>query len=70
MGSPGRSAFSHSGARMEWAPAPCDMDDAKVKKLAAKYKKTPAQVDINERILHGMQNQTKLQKLKEMKANK
>ncbi|CAJ0595071.1 unnamed protein product [Cylicocyclus nassatus] len=45
MGSPGRFAFGlKSGAKMEWAPAPSDMDDAKVKKLAAKYKKTPAQI--------------------------
>ncbi|ETN80362.1 oxidoreductase, aldo/keto reductase family protein [Necator americanus] len=45
LGSPGRVNFKlPSGAKMEWAPAPADMDDPNVKKLAEKYKKTPAQI--------------------------
>ncbi|KAK6740639.1 hypothetical protein RB195_008854 [Necator americanus] len=45
LGSPGRVNFKlPSGVKLEWAPAPADMDDPNVKKLAEKYKKTPAQI--------------------------
>ncbi|VDM74526.1 unnamed protein product [Strongylus vulgaris] len=45
LGSPGRVNFSlPSGAKLEWAPAPNDLEDPNVKKLAEKYKKTPAQI--------------------------
>ncbi|EPB76298.1 oxidoreductase, aldo/keto reductase family protein [Ancylostoma ceylanicum] len=45
LGSPGRVNFSlPSGAKLEWAPAPNDLEDPNVKKLAEKHKKTPAQI--------------------------
>lgn len=45
LGSPGRVNFSlPSGVKLEWAPAPQDLEDPNVKKLAEKHKKTPAQI--------------------------
>ncbi|RCN32339.1 oxidoreductase, aldo/keto reductase family protein [Ancylostoma caninum] len=45
LGSPGRVNFKlPSGAKLEWAPAPNDLEDPNVKKLAEKHKKTPAQI--------------------------
>ncbi|KHJ95061.1 oxidoreductase, aldo/keto reductase family protein [Oesophagostomum dentatum] len=46
LGSPGRTNFSvlADGTKLEWAPAPNDLDDPNVKKLAEKYGKTPAQI--------------------------
>ncbi|CAJ0609282.1 unnamed protein product [Cylicocyclus nassatus] len=45
LGSPGRVEWTlASGAKLEWAPAPKDLEDPNVKKLAEKHKKTPAQI--------------------------
>ncbi|GMR60068.1 hypothetical protein PMAYCL1PPCAC_30263, partial [Pristionchus mayeri] len=45
LGSPGRSNFTlPTGEKWDWADAPSALDDPTVKKLAAKYGKTPAQV--------------------------
>uniref|UniRef100_A0A0N5AXN1 Aldo_ket_red domain-containing protein n=1 Tax=Syphacia muris TaxID=451379 RepID=A0A0N5AXN1_9BILA len=44
LGSPGRSSFKESGAKMEWKPGPIPLEDPLVKKLAEKYNKTPAQI--------------------------
>ncbi|KAK6760475.1 hypothetical protein RB195_021805 [Necator americanus] len=45
LGSPGRGQFKRlTDAKIEWADVPRDLDDPNVKKLAEKYKKTPAQI--------------------------
>ncbi|GMR32145.1 hypothetical protein PMAYCL1PPCAC_02340 [Pristionchus mayeri] len=45
LGSPGRVNFTlPTGQKLDWAAAPNALDDSKVKELAEKYKKSPAQV--------------------------
>ncbi|PAV58506.1 hypothetical protein WR25_17099 [Diploscapter pachys] len=45
LGSPGRFEFTlPTGQKLDWAPAPIDLEDANVKELAKKYNKTPAQI--------------------------
>lgn len=45
LGSPGRVHFTlPTGQKLDWAPAPQELEDSNVKALAEKYHKTPAQV--------------------------
>ncbi|KJH41035.1 oxidoreductase, aldo/keto reductase family protein [Dictyocaulus viviparus] len=45
LGSPGRVNFSlPGGIKLEWSSAPNALEDPHVKQLAAKHKKTPAQI--------------------------
>ncbi|CAD6189443.1 unnamed protein product [Caenorhabditis auriculariae] len=45
LGSPGRVNFSlPGGQKLNWAPAPSELEDANVKALAEKYHKSPAQI--------------------------
>uniref|UniRef100_A0A1I7TWH9 Aldo_ket_red domain-containing protein n=1 Tax=Caenorhabditis tropicalis TaxID=1561998 RepID=A0A1I7TWH9_9PELO len=45
LGSPGRVHFTlPTGQKLDWAPAPSELEDANVLALAEKYNKTPAQV--------------------------
>ncbi|GMS98990.1 hypothetical protein PENTCL1PPCAC_21165 [Pristionchus entomophagus] len=45
LGSPGRVDFTlPNGQKLDWAEAPCALNEPKVKELAEKYKKSPAQV--------------------------
>ncbi|CAB3399814.1 unnamed protein product [Caenorhabditis bovis] len=45
LGSPGRVNFTlPTGQKLDWAPAPADLEDSNVLALGKKYNKTPAQV--------------------------
>ncbi|CAP34009.2 Protein CBG15819 [Caenorhabditis briggsae] len=55
LGSPGRVDFQlPNGGKLEWAPAPQDMEDQSVKDLAKKHGKTPAQILLRHTLQRGL----------------